>query len=101
MHVCARVSCTNNKPSEGSEWTCTPPPRAVPSVSVWPKECAGQGSWYLWACSATRAPMSALVLGALLPQMTLPSGQDSGRVLPASPYPYPGSEYDPPHFSPW
>ena len=78
-----------------------PPPRAVPSVSVWPKECAGQGSWYLWACSATRAPMSALVLGALLPQMTLPSGQDSGRVLPASPYPYPGSEYDPPHFSPW
>lgn len=40
--------------------------------------------------------VSALVLGALVPQMTLPTRQDSGRMLPTSPYPYLAGWHDRP-----
>lgn len=97
VSVCVCSSCTTYEAHEVSESTCIPQGLSLQAPSG-PSRRLGSGLVSL-CLRNHQGLMSTLVLGALVPQMTLPSRQDSGRMLPTSPYPYLAGWHDLPHFS--
>lgn len=53
------------------------------------------GGWHLCLCSHP-GPMFPRHWGPPVPKVTPSNGQDSGKVLPTSPCPYPAGRHDPP-----